>query len=104
MVERELAMVERELAMVERELAMVEREVTARATAGLPATRGAEALVSILRVRAAAALGAVALGGVVIPLLARSWESPMKINVAAQASRRKTNSQEARQEDIITRY
>jgi hypothetical protein len=89
---------EREPAVTERGPAKVEREVTAReVTAGPPATRGAEALVSILLNRAAA-LEAAALGGAVIQSPAISLESLMTINVVALTSRRKTNSKRAFQE------
>lgn len=62
---------------------------------GLPATRGAEALVSKLPAKAAALVAAVS-EGVGVLLLARSLVSPTMTNVVTLASRKKTNSKEAR--------
>jgi hypothetical protein len=115
---REQAVAVREPAVAVREQAVAERgrraEEMARAPAGRdqtaardqmaarrqvrvgpPATRVAEALVSTLLTRAAAAVAAAALGGVVIRLPGRSLESPTMKNVVASTRRKKTNSEEA---------
>jgi hypothetical protein len=111
-VPAQAAVAVREPAVAVREQAVAERgrraEEMARAPAGRdqtaarrqvrvgpPATRVAEALVSTLLTRAAAAVAAAALGGVVIRLPGRSLESPTMKNVVASTRRKKTNSEEA---------
>ena len=93
--ERERAAAEGERAAAEGE-GTEERETPAKEVRmGLPATRGAEALVSKLPAKAAALAAAVS-EGVGVLLLARSLVSPTMTNVVTLASRKKTNSKEAR--------
>ena len=100
--ERDEAVAEGDEAAAERERAAAEREGTEERETpakevrmGLPATRGAEALVSKLPAKAAALVAAVS-EGVGVLLLARSLVSPTMTNVVTLASRKKTNSKEAR--------